>query len=55
MPYSSSRVWALELDLPAADLALAREPSDPVGVAAYLAQPEVYLREIQTVAVGRVV
>jgi hypothetical protein len=51
-------VWwagdALRPGLPAADLALWRELSEPAGLAAFLAHPDFYSREMNVVAVGRV-
>jgi ubiquinone/menaquinone biosynthesis C-methylase UbiE len=46
---------ALQHDLPAEDLALWRELSDPAGAAAFVARPDFYVREVNVVAVGRVV
>lgn len=46
---------ALQLDLPAEDLALWRELNDPAGAEAYVAHPDFYVREGNVVAVGRVV
>jgi SAM-dependent methyltransferase len=46
---------ALQLELPAADLTLWRELSEPAGAAAFVARPDFYCREVNVVAVGRVV
>jgi SAM-dependent methyltransferase len=52
---SSWASGALHRDLPAADLSLWRELSEPAGLAAFLARPDFYSREVNVVAVGRVV
>jgi hypothetical protein len=46
---------AVRLDLPVADLALWRELSEPAGLAAFLAHPDFYSREVNVLCVGRVV